>query len=73
MHRLIRLYKTSNSFIASAFVIEGLISYGFISLAIDRGNLWWYILAVIFLVRCIRDLVRLIGNFSSPWKKSSSN
>ena len=45
-------------------LLELAICYGFASLAIDRGNLWWYLLTLLFLfgflqnfVRCIKALV----------------
>jgi len=41
-------------------LIELAITYGFASLAIDRGNFLWYILALIFLVGTLQNLVRLI-------------
>ncbi len=42
-------------------LIELAIAYGFASLAIDRGNLWWYLLALIFLVGALQNLFKLIG------------
>jgi hypothetical protein len=44
-------------------LVELAITYGFISLAIDRGNLWWYILALVFLVGALQNFVKLIGTF----------
>jgi hypothetical protein len=44
-------------------VVEGAIAYGFISLAIDRGSVWWYLLALIFLVGTLQNIFRLIGSF----------
>ena len=44
-------------------LIELAISYGFISLAIDRGNLWWYLLALIFFVGALNNWFRVIGDF----------
>lgn len=47
------------------FLIFGLlelsIAYGFASLAIDRGNLWYYLLALLFLVGALQNFVKLIG------------
>jgi hypothetical protein len=37
------------------------IAYGFASLAIDRGNLWWYLLALVFLVGSLQNFFKLIG------------
>jgi len=40
---------------------ELLIAYGFASLAIDRGNLWYYLLTLIFLVGSLQNFFKLIG------------
>lgn len=39
--------------------IELAITYGFASLAIDRGSWWWYVLALVFIVGSLRNAVRL--------------
>jgi hypothetical protein len=44
-------------------VIELTIAYGFASLSIDRGNLWWYLLTLVFLVGTLRNLLRLVKKF----------
>jgi hypothetical protein len=44
-------------------VIELGLAYGFISLAIDRGNFFWYLLTLIFLIGTLQNLVKLIGTF----------
>lgn len=44
-------------------VIELGVSYGFICLAIDRGNLWWYILSLIFLVGSLQNIVKLVTSY----------
>jgi hypothetical protein len=45
-------------------VVELAIAYGFVSLSIDRGNLWWYLLTLIFLVGALQNLFRLIGTLT---------
>lgn len=42
-------------------VVELAVAYGFASLAIDRGNLWYYLLALIFLFGALQNLFKLIG------------
>jgi hypothetical protein len=42
-------------------LIELAITYGFASLAIDRGNPWWYLLTLIFLVGALQNFTKLIG------------
>lgn len=42
-------------------LIELAIAYGFASLAIDSGSLWWYLLTLIFLVGALQNLLKLIG------------
>ena len=41
-------------------LLELAICYGFASLAIDRGNLWWYLLALLFLFVFLQNLVKFI-------------
>ena len=36
------------------------ICYGFASLAIDRGNLWWYLLTLLFLIGFLQNIVKFI-------------
>ncbi len=47
------------------FLVFGLaelaVAYGWASLAIDRGNLWYYLFALIFLVGALQNFVKLIG------------
>ena len=40
-------------------LIELAIAYGFASLAIDRGNFLWYLLALIFLVGCLAKSIQV--------------
>lgn len=49
-------------------VVELAIAYGFISLSIDRGNLWWYLLTLVFLVASLQNLTRFIGSFFNAKK-----
>jgi hypothetical protein len=42
-------------------LIELAVAYGFASLAIDRGGLWWYALTLIFFVGALQNLFKLIG------------
>ena len=41
-------------------VVELVLAYGFISLAIDRGSLWWYVLTLIFLVGGLKNLLKFV-------------
>lgn len=41
-------------------VLELAICYGFASLAIDRGNPWWYLLTLLFLFGFLQNLVKFI-------------
>ncbi|MEO8105409.1 MAG: hypothetical protein ABI602_03680 [Candidatus Saccharibacteria bacterium] len=43
--------------------VEGMSAYGFGSLAVDRGNFLWYGLALVGLVGCLQNVVKLIGSF----------
>jgi hypothetical protein len=42
-------------------LLELLIAYIFISLAIDRGNLLYYLLTLLFLFGGLQNFVKLIG------------
>lgn len=44
-------------------LVELAIAYGFASLAIDRGNLLWYALALFFLVGALQNFFKLAGTF----------
>ncbi|HVX48055.1 MAG TPA: hypothetical protein VHA05_01730 [Candidatus Saccharimonadales bacterium] len=45
-------------------LIELGIAYGFASLAIDRGNFLWYLLALVFLVGALQNIFKLIGKLA---------
>ena len=42
-------------------LVEMALTYGFGSLAIDRGTFWWFLLTLIFLVGSLQNLVELMG------------
>ncbi len=42
-------------------LVELALAYGFATLAIDRGNLWFYLLILIFLVGSLQNIFKLIG------------
>jgi hypothetical protein len=50
-------------------VVELAIAYGFASLAIDRGNFLWYILALVALFGCIQNAAKLIGSVTRGHKR----
>ncbi len=47
------------------------IAYGLASLAIDRGNLLWYLLTLIFLVGALKNFTKLIGKLIHDEHKTS--
>ena len=53
-------HRTRSGYLVFA-VVELAIAYGFASLAIDRGNLWYYLLTLIFFVGGLKNLFKLIG------------
>jgi hypothetical protein len=55
-------HKTRPGLLAFGLV-ELAVAYGFVCLSIDRGNLWWYILTLVFLVGALQNIFRLIGTF----------
>jgi hypothetical protein len=52
-------HRTKIGLLIFALVELGLM-YGFASLSIDRGNLWYYLLTVIFLIGGVMNLSKLI-------------
>ncbi len=60
--KLDKWHKTKPGFLVFALV-ELTVAYGFASLAIDRGNLWYYRLTLIFLVGALSNFTKLIGTF----------
>ena len=72
MARLHFGYKNSKPLILVVVLMELAICYGFISLSIDRGNLWWYFLAIIFFVRSIKDLVLLTRKIFNGHKSANA-
>jgi hypothetical protein len=54
-------HKTKSGLLAFG-LLELIIAYGFASLAIDRGNLFWYLLTLIFLVGALQNLFKLMGS-----------
>lgn len=61
VHKLDRFHKTRLGYTIFG-VIELMVAYAFVSLAIDRGNLFWYILTLLFLVGALRNIFNaLIG------------
>jgi len=42
-------------------LIELALAYGFFSLSIDRGNLLWYLVTIIFLVGAFKNLFNFLG------------
>lgn len=57
-----RFHKTKAGWLAFGLA-ELAIAYGFASLSIDRGNLWWYLVTLVFLVGAVQNFVKLIGEF----------
>jgi hypothetical protein len=59
----------------SGLLVFGLVElaavYGFASLAIDRGNIWWYLLTLIFFVGALQNIFRLIGTFFKNGRRTS--
>lgn len=61
MKKLDRWRQTKLGLLAFA-AVELVIAYGFGSLAVDRGNFLWYLLALLFLFGCIQNTAKLIGS-----------
>ena len=59
MQAIARWHQTNLGLVVFALA-ELAIAYGFASLAIDRGSLWYYILALIFVVGFLQNVIKLI-------------
>jgi hypothetical protein len=60
MKKLDKWHKTKSGLLI--FVLAELaIAYGLASLAIDRGNLWWYLLTIVFFIGAVKNFFKLIG------------
>jgi hypothetical protein len=66
--QLDKWHRTKSGLVVFA-LLELLIAYGFASLSIDRGNLWWYLLTLIFLVGSLQNLFKLIGKLFHHGKR----
>lgn len=60
LKRLEAWHKTKLGLFVFASVQLAL-AYGFISLAIDRGNFLYYLLTIIFMVGFLRNFIKLIS------------
>jgi hypothetical protein len=60
LQKLDAWHKTKLGLLVFA-VLELVVAYGFISLAIDRGNFWYYLLTLVFLFGGLQNLFKLIG------------
>lgn len=52
------------------FLAEFVLAYVFASLSIDRGNLWWYLLTLVFFVGGLKNLFKLFGTLINGRKTS---
>ena len=58
--RLDKWHKTSTGLVVFGLV-ELLLAYGFASLAIDRGDIVYYLLTLFLLIGFLQNLIKLIG------------
>ena len=63
-------HKTRTGLLVFAVVELGL-AYGFASLSIDRGNLWYYLLTLISLIGSLQNLGKLMGRIIHGRHKTS--
>ena len=62
MKKLNKFHNTKLGYLLFGFV-ELAVADGFFSLAIDRGNPFWYLLTIIFLVGALQNIFKLVGTF----------
>jgi hypothetical protein len=60
INKLNKWHKTKLGLLTFALIELGL-TYGFISLSIDRGNPLYYLLTLIFLIGFLQNFFKLIG------------
>jgi hypothetical protein len=65
LNKLDHWHKTKTGFLFFA-VLESALAYGFVSLAIDRGNILEYIVAIVFLVGGLQNLYKFVNE--TFWK-----
>lgn len=68
MNKLNRWHRSRTGLFVFGLV-ELAIAYGFASLAIDHGNFWYYLLALIFLVGALQNIFKLIGKLINVSRK----
>lgn len=57
-----QFHKTRLGYAIFGLVELGL-AYWFANLAIDSGNLWFYLLTLVFLVGGLQNIVKFVNNF----------
>ena len=70
INKLNRWHKTKPGLLFFA-VLELALAYGFVSLAIDKGNLWYYLFTLVFLVGFLQNVVALVVSLSKRNKLRS--
>lgn len=70
MTRLHKWHQTKLGLLVFGLV-ELALAYGFASLAIDRGNFLYYLLAFIFLIGTLQNLFKLIGKLIHGGRQTS--
>ena len=63
LNKLVAWHKTKLGLFVFA-VLELILAYTFVSLAIDKGNFLYYILTLALLFGCLQNIVKLIGKFT---------
>ena len=58
--RLDKWHKTSTGLVVFGLV-ELLLAYGFASMAIDRGDIVYYLLTLFLLIGFLQNLIKLVG------------
>ncbi len=71
LKQLDKFHKTKTGHLLFGLV-ELAIAYGFASLAIDKGNFFYYFLALVFLIGALQNLVKLIGKIGRGHKASKT-
>lgn len=69
LHRVDKFHKTTMGYLVFGLVELGL-AYGFALWAIDNGNVWLYVITVVFFAGTVQNLVKLLGRAAHHVKAS---
>lgn len=61
LSELDKWHKSTSGYIVFTLVELGL-AYAFASLSINSGNLWWYLITIIFFIGALKNLFKFLNS-----------